>query len=195
MSIDRRLREGLRVSADVLTPDPLVALHTVERKTQRQRRRVLALQLAAAAAAIALVIVTVPWSVTQLRGPASVAPPAPASPLAWRVCGRHRRVHIDPHRGHGGQVDRQAWLPTGRSCSCRQTRSREAGPVRHTRSTGISCAPTPSSTISATPRAQEYPSAPTGGFARPRRYGSPSVSDSCEARRLFFAAHIWERVP
>ena len=36
MSIDRRLREGLRASADALTPDPVVALHTVERKTQRQ---------------------------------------------------------------------------------------------------------------------------------------------------------------
>jgi hypothetical protein len=32
MSLDRRLREGLRASADALTPDPLAALHAVERK-------------------------------------------------------------------------------------------------------------------------------------------------------------------
>jgi hypothetical protein len=69
MSIDRRLREGLRASADALTPDPLVALRTVEHKARRQRRRILVVRLAVAAAAIALVLVGLPWSVTQLRGP------------------------------------------------------------------------------------------------------------------------------
>jgi hypothetical protein len=74
MSIDRRLREGLRASADALTPDPLVALRTVERKARRQRRRILVVQLAAAAAAIALVMVGLPWSVIQLRGPVAGTP-------------------------------------------------------------------------------------------------------------------------
>jgi hypothetical protein len=82
MSVDRRLREGLRASADALTPDPLGALRTVEHKAQRQRRRILVVQLVAAAAAIALVFVALPWSLTQLRGPASVAPPAPTSVVA-----------------------------------------------------------------------------------------------------------------
>ena len=50
MSIDRRLREGLRASADALTPDPVVALRAVERQARRQRRRILAVRLAAAAA-------------------------------------------------------------------------------------------------------------------------------------------------
>jgi hypothetical protein len=76
MSIDRRLREGLRASADTLTPDPLLALHTVERKARRQRRRILVVQLAAAAAAIALVLVGLPWSLTHLRGPVAGTPAA-----------------------------------------------------------------------------------------------------------------------
>jgi hypothetical protein len=76
MSIDRRLREGLRASTDALTPDPLVALRTVERKARRRRRRILLVQLAAAAAAIALVLVGLPWSVTQLRGPVTGSPAA-----------------------------------------------------------------------------------------------------------------------
>ena len=79
MSIDRRLREGLQASADALTPDPLVALHTVERKARRQRQRILVVRLAAAAAAIALVLVGVPWSVTQLRGPVAGSPAATPS--------------------------------------------------------------------------------------------------------------------
>jgi hypothetical protein len=79
MSIDRRLREGLRASADTLTPDPLVALHTVERKARRQRRRILVVRLAAAAAAIALVLVGLPWSLTQLRGPIAGSPAATPS--------------------------------------------------------------------------------------------------------------------
>jgi len=74
MSIDRRLREGLQASADALTPAPLVALRTVERKARRQRRRILVVQLAAAAAAIALVMVGLPWSVIQLRGPVAGTP-------------------------------------------------------------------------------------------------------------------------
>jgi hypothetical protein len=76
MSIDRRLREGLRASTDALTPDPLVALRTVERKARRRRRRILLVQLAAAAAAIALILVGLPWSVTQLRGPVTGSPAA-----------------------------------------------------------------------------------------------------------------------
>src|SRR5512133_3598652 len=76
MSIDRRLREGLRASADALTPDPLVALRTVERKARQRRRRILVVQLAAAAAAIALVLVGLPWSVIQLRGPVAGTPAA-----------------------------------------------------------------------------------------------------------------------
>ncbi len=82
MSIDRRLREGLRESADALIPEPLAALHAVERKARRQRRRILVVRLAAAAAAIALVLVGLPWSVTQLRGPVagSPAPTPPAAP-------------------------------------------------------------------------------------------------------------------
>jgi hypothetical protein len=79
MSIDRRLREGLRRSADALTPDPLVALHTVERKARRQRRRILVVRLAAAAAALALVLVGLPWFVTQLRGPVVGSPAATPS--------------------------------------------------------------------------------------------------------------------
>jgi hypothetical protein len=86
MSIDRRLREGLRESADALTPDPLVALHTVERKARRQRRRILVVRLAAAAAAIVLVLVGLPLAVTQLRGPdagspAATPPAAPSDPV------------------------------------------------------------------------------------------------------------------
>jgi hypothetical protein len=76
MSIDRRLREGLRASTDALTPDPLVALRTVERKARRRRRRILLVQLAAAAAAIGLILVGLPWSVTQLRGPVTGSPAA-----------------------------------------------------------------------------------------------------------------------
>jgi hypothetical protein len=79
MSVDRRLREGLRASADALTPDPLVALRTVERKARRQRRRILVVRLAAVAAAIALVLVGLPWSVTQLRGPVAGSPAAAPS--------------------------------------------------------------------------------------------------------------------
>src|SRR4029453_6025753 len=79
MSVDRRLREGLRASADALTPDPLVALRTVERKARRQRRRILVVGLAAVAAAIALVLVGLPWSVTQLRGPVAGSPAATPS--------------------------------------------------------------------------------------------------------------------
>jgi hypothetical protein len=79
MSVDRRLREGLRASADALTPDPLVALRTVERKARRQRRRILVVRLAAVAAAIALVLVGLPWSVTQLRGPVAGSPAATPS--------------------------------------------------------------------------------------------------------------------
>ena len=76
MSVDRRLREGLWASADALTPDPVVALRTVERQARRQRRRILAVRLAAAAAAIALVLVGVPWFVIQLRGPVAGTPAA-----------------------------------------------------------------------------------------------------------------------
>jgi hypothetical protein len=76
MSIDRRLREGLRESADALTPDPLAALHTVERKARRERRRILVIRLAVAAAAIALILVGLQWSVTQLFGPVSGSPAA-----------------------------------------------------------------------------------------------------------------------
>jgi hypothetical protein len=79
MSIDRRLREGLRASADAVTPDPLVALRIVERKARRRRRRILVVQLAAAAAAIALVLVGLPWAVTQLRGPVTGSPAATPS--------------------------------------------------------------------------------------------------------------------
>jgi hypothetical protein len=79
MSLDRRLREGLRASADALTPDPLAALHAVERKARRQRRRILVVRLAAAAAAIALVLVGLPWSLTQLRGPVAGSPAATPS--------------------------------------------------------------------------------------------------------------------
>jgi hypothetical protein len=83
MSIDRRLRDGLRTSADALTPDPLVALQIVERKARRQRQRILVVQLAAAAAAIALILVGLPWSVTQLRGPVTGSPAAtPPTPAA-----------------------------------------------------------------------------------------------------------------
>ena len=81
MSVDRRLREGLWASADALTPDPVVALRTVERQARRQRRRILAVRLAAAAAAIALVLVGVPWFVIQLRGPVA-GTPAARSPTA-----------------------------------------------------------------------------------------------------------------
>jgi hypothetical protein len=81
MSIDRRLREGLRASADALTPDPLVALRTVEHKAQRQRRRILVVRLAAAAAAIAFVLVGLPWSLAQLRGPVAGSPAATPSDL------------------------------------------------------------------------------------------------------------------
>ena len=76
MSIDRRLRERLRASADALAPDPLVALRTVEHKARRQRRRILAIRLAVAAAAIALVLVGLPWFVIQLRGPVTGSPAA-----------------------------------------------------------------------------------------------------------------------
>ncbi len=79
MSIDRRLREELRASAEALTPDPLVALRTVEHKARRQRRRILIVRLAAAAAAIALILVGLPWSVTQLRGPVIGTPAATPS--------------------------------------------------------------------------------------------------------------------
>jgi hypothetical protein len=70
--------EGLRASADAVTPDPLVALPTVERKARR-RRRMLVVRLAAAAAAIALVLVGLPWFVTQLRGPVTGSPAATPS--------------------------------------------------------------------------------------------------------------------
>jgi hypothetical protein len=76
MSLDRRLREGLRASADALTPDPLAALHAVERKARRQRRRMLVIRLAVAAAAVALILIGLPWSVTQLRGPLAASPAA-----------------------------------------------------------------------------------------------------------------------
>src|SRR5215218_3006802 len=76
MSIDRRLREELRASADAVTPDPLVGLHIVERKARRQRRRTLIVRLAAVAAAIALVLFGLPWSVIQLRGPVTGSPAA-----------------------------------------------------------------------------------------------------------------------
>jgi hypothetical protein len=81
MSVDRRLREGLRASADALTPDPVGALRTVERQARRQRRRILAVRLAAATAAIALVLVGLPWFVIQLRGPVA-GTPAARSPTA-----------------------------------------------------------------------------------------------------------------
>jgi hypothetical protein len=76
MSLDRRLRDGLRASADALTPDPLVALRAVEHKARRQRRRILVIRLAVAAAAVALILVGLPWSVTQLRGPVAGSPAA-----------------------------------------------------------------------------------------------------------------------
>jgi hypothetical protein len=79
MSLDRRLREGLRASVDGLTPDSLVALHTVERKARRQRQRIVVLGLAAAAAAIALIVVGLPWALTQLRGPVAGVPAATPS--------------------------------------------------------------------------------------------------------------------
>ena len=66
----------MRASTDALTPDPLVALRTVERKARRRRRRILLVQLAAAAAAIGLILVGLPWSVTQLRGPVTGSPAA-----------------------------------------------------------------------------------------------------------------------
>jgi hypothetical protein len=68
----------LRASADAVTPDPLVALPTVERKARR-RRRMLVVRLAGAAAAIALVLVGLPWFVTQLRGPVTGSPAATPS--------------------------------------------------------------------------------------------------------------------
>ena len=173
MSIDRRLREGLRTSADALTPDPLVALHTVERKAQRQRRRILVVQLAAAAAAIVLVIVAVPWSVTQLRGPASVAPPATASPLAGEYVVDIGESTLTRTEGMVGRwIVRLGYRRGGR---VRATGLVPGKPDRHfvPGRRAISCAPTPSSTMYATQRAQRHPSAHTGGFAQPPRYGSP----------------------
>jgi hypothetical protein len=76
MSVDRRLRDGLRASADALTPDPRVALRAVEHKARRQRRRILVIRLAVAAAAVALILVGLPWSVTHLRGPVAGTPAA-----------------------------------------------------------------------------------------------------------------------
>jgi hypothetical protein len=98
MSIDRRLREGLRASADALTPDSLVALQNVERKARRQRRRILVVRLAAAAAALALILVGLPWSVTQLRGPTSgspaATPPTPAATHALLPEGTYRTPEL-----------------------------------------------------------------------------------------------------
>jgi hypothetical protein len=82
MSVDRRLREGLRASADALTTDPLVALRTVEHKARRQRRRILAIRLAVAAAAVALILIGLPWFVIQLRGPVADSPAATPPPAA-----------------------------------------------------------------------------------------------------------------
>jgi hypothetical protein len=194
MSIDRRLRESLRASADALTPDPLVALYTVERQAQRQRRRILVVQLAAAAAAIALVIVAVPWSVTQLRGPASVAPPAPASVLAGEYV-----VDIGestPTRNEG-MVGR--WIvrlaadgavvlvppdsfPGSRTGTSYQV---DGDQLRTNAFVNDVC-----DSASA--------AAPVGTYRWIRTASTlrfTVVSDSCEARRLFFANHVWERVP
>jgi hypothetical protein len=193
MSIDRRLRDGLRASGDALTPDPLAALHTVEHKVQRQRRRILVVQLAAAAAAIALVLVALPWSVTQLRGPATEAPPAPTSVLAgeyvvdiseskltrtegmvgrWmvRLAADGAVVFVPPDSFQGSR--------TGTSYQVEGDQLRTNAFVNDVCDSASAAAPF--------------------GTYRWIRTASTlrftAVSDSCEARRLFFAAHVWERV-
>jgi hypothetical protein len=194
MSIDRRLREGLRASADALTPDPVVALHTVERKTQRKRRRILAVQLAAAAAAIALVIITVPWSVTQLRGPASVAPPAPASPLAGEYVVDIGESTLTRTEGMVGR-----WIvrlvadgavvfvpPDSFQGSRTGTSYQVDGDQLRTNAFVNDFCDSASAGV------------PVGTYRWVRTASTlrfTVVSDSCEARRLFFAAQVWERVP
>jgi hypothetical protein len=194
MSIDRRLRNGLRASADALTPDHFVALHTVERKAQRQRRRILLAQLAAAAAAIALVLVALPWSVTRLRGPASVAPPAPASKLIGEYVVDISESTLTRTEGMAGRwIVRLAadgtvvFVPPDSFPGSRAGTSYQVNGDQFRTNAFVNDVCNSASAA-----------VPVGTYRWIRTTSTLQftvVNDSCEARRLFFADSVWEKVP
>jgi hypothetical protein len=194
MSVDRRLRDGLRASADALTPDPLAALHTVERRTQRQRRRIRVVQLAAAVTAIVLVLVALPWSVTRLRGPASVAPPAPASMLVGEYVVDIGASTLTRTEGMPGRwIVRLAadgavvFVPPDSFPGSRAGTSYQVdGDQFRTNAFVNDVCNSASAAV------------PVGTYRWIRTTSTlrfTVVSDSCEVRRLFFADSVWKRVP
>ena len=87
MSVDQRLRQGLRASGEAVNPAVAAALQTVQQKARRARRRATIARSLVVALAVGLVAVALPWSIDWLRGPGGGAHPpiagsGPSSELA-----------------------------------------------------------------------------------------------------------------
>jgi hypothetical protein len=194
MSIDRRLRDGLRTCADALTPDALIALHRVERKAKRQQRRILVVQLAAASLAMALVLLGLPWSVTQLREPDPAAQPAPAAELAGEYVVDINESALTRSEGMVGRwvvrlsADGAVLLmppdsfPGTRAGTSYQV---DGDHLRTNAFVNDVCG-----AASAADPVATYQWNRTGSLLQ-----FTVINDSCEARRLFFADQPWEEVP
>jgi hypothetical protein len=85
MSIDRRLRTGLRQSAEAVRSDVSGALHAVEHRARRHRRMVTTARLVAAAAAAVVLAVVGTVAAQRLRGSGAEVIPAGPPPVGTYV--------------------------------------------------------------------------------------------------------------
>lgn len=192
MSIDRRLREGFRASADVVRPHPLIALRTVERRVVRWRRHTLVLRIAVAAIAITAVVVALPWSTARLRTQAPVASP-PAAPVVagtWVVdIGDSTLARAEGMVGRwvvelapGGAV---SVVPPDSFTEARTGTSYQLDGDRLRTNLFVNDLCDSNSSTSVVGTYRWVSTASTLRFV--------AVSDSCEARRLFYTGQAWEK--
>lgn len=189
MSIDRRLRTGLRHSAEAIRSDVSGALHAVEHRARRHRRVVTTARLAAAAATTVVVAVVGTMAVHRLRGAGVDVTPAGRPPVGTYVVD----VPISELAQRQGMAGR--WVVTLRSDGVLQL--------------------TPPEAFTGNPYGASYQT--DGGLLRTNAFiSSPGcqrstdqigtyrwvrtaseltftiVADTCDARRLLFGGQAWE---
>jgi hypothetical protein len=81
MSVDQRLRRGLRASAETLHPTVADALQTVRQRARRARRATMVARSLVATLAMGLLAAGLPWSIGWVHGLGGEGHPTTAEPV------------------------------------------------------------------------------------------------------------------
>jgi hypothetical protein len=190
MSVDSRLRNGLRGAAAAVTPDTASALREVRRRATRRRRTVLVARIAVVAAVTAIMFSVGPIVVERLRVPEQVAPAAPASLAGTYVVDvqSEQAAHLQ------GMVGR--WVVTLRADGIVESEAPEGFPYN-----ALSGTYRVEGDLFRTNLFSDVPGCQLGdaGVAT-YRWGHPAgdlrffaVSDTCLAQQVLFMYQPWEK--